>query len=170
MPGSQDFAADPRNASLKVWLNGSLLPKDDARISVFDAGFVLGDGLWEGLRLHKGALIFLDEHLERLYSGAKETELEEQEEGEEKKKLSDRIKSVQRKSFLKEHRYADLCRVLEHFRPAYIALRPTDCGSMPWLDTDYSLVREFKAPPAADNIFMVHRNVDRHFLVYRKRS
>ena len=76
MPGSQDFAADPRNASLQVWLNGKLLPKDDAKISVFDAGFVLGDGVWEGLRLHKGALIFLNEHLERLYSGAKEIELD----------------------------------------------------------------------------------------------
>jgi branched-chain amino acid aminotransferase len=76
MPGSQDFAADPRNSSLKVWLNGKLLPRDDAKISVFDAGFVLGDGVWEGLRLHKGALIFLDEHLERLYSGAKEIALD----------------------------------------------------------------------------------------------
>jgi branched-chain amino acid aminotransferase len=76
MPGSQDFAADPRNSSLKVWLNGKLLPKDDAKISIFDAGFVLGDGVWEGLRLHKGALVFLDEHLERLYSGAKEIALD----------------------------------------------------------------------------------------------
>jgi len=76
MPGSQDFAADPRNSSLKVWLNGKLLPKDEAKISIFDAGFVLGDGVWEGLRLHKGALLFLDEHLERLYSGAKEIELD----------------------------------------------------------------------------------------------
>jgi branched-chain amino acid aminotransferase len=76
MPGSQDFAADPRNSSLKVWLNGKLLPKEDAKISIFDAGFVLGDGVWEGLRLHKGALVFLDEHLERLYSGAKEIALD----------------------------------------------------------------------------------------------
>lgn len=76
MPGSQDFAADPRNAGLKVWINGQFVPKDDAKISVFDAGFVLGDGVWEGLRLHKGGLIFLDEHLERLYSGAKEIALE----------------------------------------------------------------------------------------------
>lgn len=75
MPGSQDFAADPRNANLKVWLNGKLLPKDQASVSVFDAGFVLGDGVWEGLRLHKGALLFLDEHLERLYTGAKDIAL-----------------------------------------------------------------------------------------------
>jgi branched-chain amino acid aminotransferase len=76
MPGSQDFAADPRNANLKVWLNGKLTPKDQASVSVFDAGFVLGDGVWEGLRLHKGALLFLDEHLERLYAGAKDIALD----------------------------------------------------------------------------------------------
>jgi len=70
MPGSQDFAADPRNANLKVWLNGALVPKDEAKVSVFDAGFVLGDGVWEGLRLHKGALLFLDAHLDRLWRGA----------------------------------------------------------------------------------------------------
>lgn len=76
MPGSQDFAADPRNANLKVWLNGKLTPKDQASVSIFDAGFVLGDGVWEGLRLHKGALLFLDEHLERLYAGAKDIALD----------------------------------------------------------------------------------------------
>jgi branched-chain amino acid aminotransferase len=76
MPGSQDFVADPRNASLKVWLNGALVPRADAKVSVFDAGFVLGDGVWEGLRLHKGALLFLDAHLDRLYAGAADIELD----------------------------------------------------------------------------------------------
>ena len=76
MPGSQDFAADPRNANLKVWLNGTLVPKDEAKVSVFDAGFVLGDGVWEGLRLHKGALMFLDAHIERLYRGAADIALD----------------------------------------------------------------------------------------------
>jgi branched-chain amino acid aminotransferase len=76
MPGSQDFAADPRNADLKVWLNGQLVPKDEAKVSIFDAGFVLGDGVWEGLRLHNGALLFLDAHLERLYRGAKDIALD----------------------------------------------------------------------------------------------
>ncbi len=75
MPGSQDFLADPRNANLKVWLNGKLVAKDEAKVSVFDAGFVLGDGVWEGLRLHKGALLFLDAHLDRLYAGAAAIEL-----------------------------------------------------------------------------------------------
>src|SRR5690349_4317916 len=76
MPGSQDFAVDPRNADLRVWLNGKLVPKDEATVSIFDAGFVLGDGVWEGLRLHKSTLLFLDEHLERLYTGAKDIALD----------------------------------------------------------------------------------------------
>lgn len=76
MPGSQDFAADPRNANVKVWLNGKLVPKADAKVSVFDAGFVLGDGVWEGLRVHKGAMMFLDAHLDRLYAGARDIALD----------------------------------------------------------------------------------------------
>lgn len=71
MPGSQDFAADPRNETVLLYLNGALVPKQEARVSVFDAGFVLGDGVWEGLRLHNGAFLFLDAHLDRLYEGAK---------------------------------------------------------------------------------------------------
>ncbi|RYE03409.1 MAG: aminotransferase class IV [Sphingomonadales bacterium] len=70
MPGSQDFIPDPRNAALLVYMNGDLVPADQARVSIFDAGFGMGDGVWEGLRLHKGALLFLDAHLDRLYSGA----------------------------------------------------------------------------------------------------
>jgi branched-chain amino acid aminotransferase len=71
MPGSQDFAADPRNQSVRVWLNGAHVPRAEARVSIFDAGFVLGDGVWEGLRLHSGGLLFLDAHLDRLYAGAR---------------------------------------------------------------------------------------------------
>lgn len=69
MAGSQDFAADPRNADLRIYVNGDLVPRREARVSIFDAGFVLGDGVWEGLRLHKGALLFLDAHLDRLWWG-----------------------------------------------------------------------------------------------------
>jgi len=76
MAGSQDFAADPRNANLKVWFNGALVPTNEAKVSVFDAGFVLGDGVWEGLRLHKGALLFLDAHIDRLYRGAADIALD----------------------------------------------------------------------------------------------
>ena len=70
MPGSQDFATDPRNENLLIYLNGALVPRDEAKVSIFDAGFVLGDGVWEGLRLHKGGLLFLDAHLDRLFAGA----------------------------------------------------------------------------------------------------
>lgn len=70
MAGSQDFEADPRNETARVWLNGELVPRGEARVSLFDAGFGMGDGVWEGLRLHKGALLFLDAHLDRLFAGA----------------------------------------------------------------------------------------------------
>src|SRR5262249_35593882 len=70
MPGSQDFAADPRNEAALIYLNGALVPRSEAKVSIFDAGFVLGDGIWEGLRLHKGRLAFLDPHLDRLFAGA----------------------------------------------------------------------------------------------------
>jgi len=70
MAGSQDFTADPRNAAARIWLNGRLVTREEAKVSVFDAGFVVGDGVWEGLRLHRGRLIFLDAHLDRLFAGA----------------------------------------------------------------------------------------------------
>jgi branched-chain amino acid aminotransferase len=70
LPGSQDFAPDPRNAAAMVSLNGRLIARQAAQVSIFDGGFVVGDGVWEGLRLHKGALLFLNQHLDRLYWGA----------------------------------------------------------------------------------------------------
>lgn len=76
MAGSQDFAADPRNADLRIYVNGALVPRGEAKVSVFDAGFVLGDGVWEGLRLHKGRLLFLGAHLDRLYAGLAAIELD----------------------------------------------------------------------------------------------
>jgi branched-chain amino acid aminotransferase len=76
MKGSQDFAADPRNATVQVYVSGALVPRDEARVSIFDAGFVLGDGVWEGLRLHKGRLVFLDAHLDRLFDGARAIDLD----------------------------------------------------------------------------------------------
>jgi len=76
MPGSQDFAADPRNADVLIYLNGAMVPRAEARVSVFDAGFVLGDGVWEGIRLHKGRLVFLDAHLDRLLDGARQIRLD----------------------------------------------------------------------------------------------
>jgi len=76
MPGSQDFASDPRNESALIYLNGQLMPRAEAKVSVFDAGFVLGDGIWEGIRLHKSALLFEDAHLDRLFEGARAIQLD----------------------------------------------------------------------------------------------
>jgi len=66
-----DFHDDPRNADIRIWINGALKPRAEAVVSVFDSGFVLGDGVWEGLRVVGGHPLFLDAHLDRLYEGAK---------------------------------------------------------------------------------------------------
>ena len=71
MTGSMHDVSDPRNASILININGELKPRQDAVVSVFDSGFMLGDGVWEGLRVHKGKLAFLDRHLDRLFEGAK---------------------------------------------------------------------------------------------------
>jgi branched-chain amino acid aminotransferase len=70
LAGSQDFEADPRNETALIWLNGDLVSRSDAKVSLFDAGFSMGDGVWEGLRLHKGRLLFLEAHLDRLFAAA----------------------------------------------------------------------------------------------------
>ncbi len=69
--GTHDSRADARNASILISVNGALKPRDEAMVSVFDSGFVLGDGVWEGLRVHRGRIAFLDRHLDRLWEGAK---------------------------------------------------------------------------------------------------
>ena len=69
--GVHAYADDPRNADILIAVNDTLKPRKDAVVSVFDSGFVLGDGVWEGLRLHQGGIPFLWAHLERLYEGAK---------------------------------------------------------------------------------------------------
>ncbi len=68
--GTHSYQDDPRNAEILIWVNGSLLPRDHAVVSVFDAGFILGDGVWEGLRVHAGHPVFLEQHLNRLWEGA----------------------------------------------------------------------------------------------------
>jgi branched-chain amino acid aminotransferase len=70
MPGTHDFAEDPRNDHVLVYVNGDLVPRDRAVVSVFDSGFVLGDGVWEGIRVSNGKPAFLGRHLDRLYDGA----------------------------------------------------------------------------------------------------
>ncbi len=66
---------DPRNDDVLISINGEFHPRSEARISVFDSGFVVGDGVWEGIRLHHGTFVFLDRHLDRLYAGAKAIDL-----------------------------------------------------------------------------------------------
>ena len=71
MAQSMHDVSDPRNASILINVNGELKPRAEAVVSVFDSGFMLGDGVWEGLRVHRGRLSFLDRHLDRLFEGAK---------------------------------------------------------------------------------------------------
>src|SRR5580704_1195133 len=69
--GSHHGSDDPRNRDILIYVNGELKPRAEAVVSVFDSGFVLGDGVWEGLRVLGGQPLFLDAHLDRLYEGAK---------------------------------------------------------------------------------------------------
>lgn len=68
--GTHDYLDDPRNADILIDVNGVHKRRAEATVSVFDSGFILGDGVWEGIRLHKGGLAFLDAHLDRLWEGA----------------------------------------------------------------------------------------------------
>jgi branched-chain amino acid aminotransferase len=74
--GTHEFVDDPRNAGIVVSVNGKLVPRAEAVVSVFDSGFILGDGVWEGLRVHANGIAFLDQHLERLYEGAKAIDMD----------------------------------------------------------------------------------------------
>lgn len=74
--GAHTYLPDPRNEAVKVWINGTLKPRAEATVSVLDSGFVLGDGVWEGLRVHHGHIAFLDRHLDRLFEGAKTLDFE----------------------------------------------------------------------------------------------
>ncbi len=68
--GTHNAIADERNDKVLIYVDGDLLPRDQAKISVFDSGYLIGDGIWEALRLHQGVLVFLDEHLDRLWQAA----------------------------------------------------------------------------------------------------
>jgi branched-chain amino acid aminotransferase len=74
--GTHDALEDPRNAVIKIYVTGELVPRDQAKVYVFDSGFMLGDGVWEGLRLHNGRFAFMTPHLDRLYEGAKAIDLD----------------------------------------------------------------------------------------------
>jgi branched-chain amino acid aminotransferase len=68
--GSHEYFDDPRNANVWISINGDLVRRPEAKVSVLDAGFLLGDGIWEAFRLHDGVLVFLEDHLDRLWHGA----------------------------------------------------------------------------------------------------
>ena len=68
--GTHSYSPDVRNDEILIYVNGEYFKRSDAKISVFDSGFLLGDGVWEGIRYHKDTFIFLDEHIDRLYEGA----------------------------------------------------------------------------------------------------
>jgi len=74
--GTHKYQDDPRNADIIIDINGEYFAREQAQVSVFDSGFVLGDGIWEGLRVHYGKIAFLDQHLDRLYEGAKALDME----------------------------------------------------------------------------------------------
>jgi len=71
MSATHDFIEDPRNENLLIYINGEFVRRNDAKISVFDSGFLLGDGFWESFRIHNGQLAFFDRHMARLFENAK---------------------------------------------------------------------------------------------------
>ena len=68
--GTHNAINDKRNDEILIYINGELHPRNEAKISVFDSGYLVGDGVWEAIRLHHGSLVFLDQHLDRLWQGA----------------------------------------------------------------------------------------------------
>ena len=82
------YKNDERNASILININGELFPREEAKVSVFDSAFMLGDGVWEGLRVHNGKIAFLQTHLDRLWAGAKSLDFDP---GITQRELSDRL-------------------------------------------------------------------------------
>jgi branched-chain amino acid aminotransferase len=73
---THDSEHDPLNDTIKIYVNGEMFPRDEAKVSVFDSGFMLGDGIWEGLRVHNGKMSFFADHMDRLYEAAKAIDLD----------------------------------------------------------------------------------------------
>lgn len=73
---AQSYARDSRNDEVLVYVNGDMIPRGKATVSVFDSGFSLGDGIWEGIRLVRGKLLAIEEHMDRLYEGAATIQLD----------------------------------------------------------------------------------------------
>jgi len=70
MASTHDYKADIRNSDIQIYINGTYFHRSEAKISVMDSGYLLGDGVWEGIRLHKGKFLHIESHLSRLYKGA----------------------------------------------------------------------------------------------------
>ena len=75
-PTTHQALPDARTADIEIYINGEFFPRAEAKISVFDSGYLVGDGVWEGIRLHHGTLVFLDRHLDRLFAGAEAISLD----------------------------------------------------------------------------------------------
>lgn len=73
---THDSEVDARNETILIWVNGALVPKAEATVSVYDSGFMMGDGVWEGIRLYSGRWAFLDDHLDRLFEAARAIDLD----------------------------------------------------------------------------------------------
>jgi len=73
---THDSEADERNDNILIYVNGEVLPRDQAKVSVYDSGFMLGDGMWEGMRLYNGKWAFFDEHMDRLFDSCKAVSLD----------------------------------------------------------------------------------------------
>ena len=76
MASTHDYEIDSRNDNIQIYINGQFFPRADAKVSVMDSGYLLGDGVWEGIRLYNNHLIHLEKHLERLYEGAKTIQMD----------------------------------------------------------------------------------------------
>ena len=76
MVSTHQSEEDARNEHILIWINGVLKPRAEAMVSVYDSGFMLGDGVWEGLRLYNGKWAFLDDHMDRLFEAAKAIDLD----------------------------------------------------------------------------------------------
>ena len=89
--GTHEYEGDPRSESVPISVNGELLPRPEAKVSVFDAGFLLGDGVWESFRLHNGTIAFADEHMDRLFRGAESISMDI---GRTREQILDEVNSV----------------------------------------------------------------------------
>ena len=76
MASTHDYEIDSRNENIQIYIDGQFFPRMDAKVSVMDSGYLLGDGVWEGIRLYNNHLIHLEKHLERLYDGAETIQMD----------------------------------------------------------------------------------------------